>query len=174
MYVTNKLVRFQKNEIRPLIDYIFRAISFLSSETKIKVFVTLLLQFVVRPNSSISGHELRTAFVVSDQVKHHEMKKPEMKNAKGLYFRRFWVKKDPEAIDEWKWLVHCAAQDALVMIWDEDRRIESIMMKIKTCGITPHEYREIRNWVCDMGFNEDRIPPVHECEIISLADLEVA
>lgn len=174
MYVTNRLVRFQKNEIQPVVDYIFRAIMFLNSDSKIKVFANLLLHFVIRPSSSISGHELRTAFKISDQVKHHELRKPDLKNAKGLYFRRYWVKKEPSAVDEWMSLVKDAATNAVITIWDDERRIASIMTKIKSCGITIHEYSEIHDWMSEIVADESLLPEAYECQIISFPNLEVA
>lgn len=175
MYVTNKLVRFQKHEIDPIVDFLFRGMAFLSSDSKLTLFVHVFLQFVVR-RQSISGVQWRSLNSWVRNIKHHEIRTPDLKNSKGLYFRKLYVAKDPEARVEWNALIDESVDNAILFAWGgSERRVNAMMRKIRDhANITPDEYAEIVDYMDSIGYQKYTMPAWGDCQIISLADLEKA
>lgn len=175
MYVTQKAVRLQKNEIDPVVDFILRGLIFLNTKSKLNMFVRLFLTFVVRRKTMV-GAEWRSALSWTKEIGHHEIRQPRLKNAKGLYFRKMYVQRDPDACREWYGLIDQAVDKAILFSWGgSTEQFYAAMKNIRDRGgVNALEYEEIVNYMASIGYDIDVIPAWGECEIISMPYLESA
>lgn len=176
MYVTQSQVRLQKHEVEPIVNFLFRGIAFLSTPSKLSMFVRLFLTFVVQ-RRTMNGKQWNSAVAWTRGIDHHEISLPELKNAKGLYFRKLYTKKDPDAHREWNELIDVAVQDSIVSEWGGgmQSRVNAMLTKIRdVSNLSVSEYNEIVDYFDELGYSKDTLPEWGNCEIISFPNLESA